>query len=211
MPDFGSDDVARSATALIELDSVTQIKAKEVLTLKARVCEVVCNSGPLTNETVGEHMTSLECWYEDLPPNMTLSVLMNGPANPLTAAEQGALLLSHATYLGAIMMLHRRALVANSDRILEIFTSSDVSSTQMQDYVDRSVDAARVVVRIFVLLRFASVTSNMHIRCWVSVFEVFHRVHHPSLQHCNEGRTARCTASRHKFRPEPCRNLHGYA
>ncbi|EXJ72219.1 uncharacterized protein A1O5_04723 [Cladophialophora psammophila CBS 110553] len=154
-------------------DIVTQIKAKEIVVLKARVCEATCGLEPPTGQIIEDHMTKLEGWYRKLPPNMTLTVLLNGDANPLTAAQQGALLLSHAMYLGAVMMLHRRALVAISDGILGGIAGSDIQSMPMQEHLARSVEAARAIVRIFILLRFGTATTNMHVRCWICVFETY--------------------------------------
>ncbi|OAP61103.1 hypothetical protein AYL99_03304 [Fonsecaea erecta] len=154
-------------------DSVTQVKAKEIIVLRARVCKATCGLEPPTEQIIEDHMTALEGWYQKLPPNMTLTVLLNGDANPLTAAQQGALLLSHAMYLGAVMMLHRRVLVAVSDGILSHGAETDLGSTLLQEHLARSVEAARAIVRIFILLRFGTATTNMHVRCWICVLESY--------------------------------------
>ncbi|KIW27238.1 hypothetical protein, variant 1 [Cladophialophora immunda] len=154
-------------------DSVTQIKAKEIIVLRARVCKATCGLEPPTEQMIEEHMTALEGWYRKLPPNMTLTVLLNGDADPLTAAQQGALLLSHAMYLGAVMMLHRRVLVAVSDGILGHARDTDIWSAPVQEHLVHSVEAARAIVRIFILLRFGTATTNMHVRCWICVFETY--------------------------------------
>ncbi|KAH0846461.1 hypothetical protein AYO21_11255 [Fonsecaea monophora] len=162
-----------AAISRLQDDNVTQIKAKEIMNLKARVCKASCGLDPPTEQTIRDYMTDLGAWYQRLPPHMTLTVLLNGDANPLSAAQQGALLLSHATYLGAVMMLHRRVLVSVSDAVLGRVEDTDIWSTPVQEHLAHSIEAARAIVRIFILLRFGTATTNMHVRCWICILETY--------------------------------------
>jgi hypothetical protein len=142
--------------------------------LKEQMMQQAYGPNILTYTAVESNMRDLEAWHRALPPSMSLASLMAGTSHDLNPSEQGALFLAHALYLGSIVMLHRPILVAMSDaRISGEWRFPDLTPSQAQKHHERCVGAARSLARIFILLKFGTQDTNMNVRCWLCIFEIF--------------------------------------
>ncbi|KAK5069155.1 hypothetical protein LTR64_008692 [Lithohypha guttulata] len=156
------------------LNNSSQVKVTEVGLLKLRVLQEVYRPQAPTADEIEERMKELEGWHSTLPPFMTLSNLMAGKCEPLTACESGALMLAHAMYLGSVILLHHRILGdAVHAKVINSPLPWERSSERAHSHITRCIDGARCIARIFDLLGFGGGTSPLHLRCWLSVFEIF--------------------------------------
>lgn len=151
-------------------DDSTQSKISQVALHKAQVLKETCGPVLASADTIESQMAKLDDWYQSLPSSMTLRSLLTQDSTPLTGAQQGSLLLAHAMYLGAVILLHRPVLAAMADSNLGIeWSLENVSREQTPIYHSRCVEAARSSARIFILIGFGTERSNMHARCWLSM------------------------------------------
>lgn len=156
------------------LSNRSQEKMIEVGLLKLRVLQEVYRPQAPTADEIEGRMKELEDWHSTLPPFMTLSNLMSGKCEPLTTSESGALMLVHAMYLGSVILLHHRMVgEAIHAKVINGPLRWERSSEHAHSHITRCVDSARCIARIFDLLGFGGGTSPLHLRCWLSVFEIF--------------------------------------
>jgi hypothetical protein len=152
------------------------------MTLKAQVLRTYSEQtdDEIHNTSIVEdQMASLEQWLTSLPPAMQIPTLFDTEIDLESAARKGALLLAYATFQGSIMLLHRPALIAGARQSLTSDAppshhpiGSNPHQSPLDIYHDRCVTAARNSVRIFNLVEFGT-THNMHVRCWLSLYEIF--------------------------------------
>ena len=149
-------------------DETTQAKVSEVGLLRLQVlCQMCC--GVQSAEDIEMMMTRLNDWHYALPPFMSFTYLMQGNMSPFTYSQRGALILAHSWYLSSVVVLHQPVLVAIADaRLEQPWYLPEVDKFQAQAFFTRAVEAARSMVRIYILLEFGTQKNNMHIRSWLS-------------------------------------------
>jgi len=176
-PDLSKDEIElvfSAIPAIGSIDDTTQIRVVQVGLMKAQTLTEVCTPQLVSVASIEYSMAKLENWRRTLPPYMQLGALMEGlearseGGELYSASHKGALFLAHAMYLGTIVILHQRVLVATADcRVTGKWSLKDVPPLKAQEYHARCVDAARASARIFILLGFNGETSEMHKRCWL--------------------------------------------
>ncbi|KAK8177857.1 hypothetical protein IWX90DRAFT_422134 [Phyllosticta citrichinensis] len=123
-------------------------------------------------EHISRLTEKLDAWYNELPPSMHLSILIDqNKYSVVNFFQRRAILMLHMFYLGAIISLYRQVLLNASNARIQSRWNLDVAYTQVQDYRARCSMAAQQMTRIMSLIDF---TSFMTRRCWVLIYWSFH-------------------------------------
>lgn len=154
-----------------ESEELTQQKMSEVALRRLQITRHVAASQTTDPAEIERGMASLMQWYQSVPERMSLANLVQGRTEHMTWGQQGALFLSHTMYLGAVVLLHRSAILLVAENRLRDLSTTTWSSNdhRLQEHEARAVDAARSMVRIFVLLGFDTERASLPMRCWLSL------------------------------------------
>jgi hypothetical protein len=112
---------------------------------------------------IDKHMARLDEWYYGLPIEMRLAALLSDQGSPLSISLTRGLLFLHVTFLGAILLLHRRLLASVAAAHLRDLTSHSLPD-KLITYSGRPATAARQIAEIFSLVDYE---KNVFRRCWL--------------------------------------------
>lgn len=155
---------------MIDLNLETELdfqrKAGDIALLKSDILKDSYGPAPVA-DVVELYMEKLEAWYFSLPPEMRIaSLLSTDRPSALPVFQQRGLLFVHIVYLGAVILLHRRALAVLS--IERVRGASDPGGlSQNLTYYNTAVTAALHISRIFQAVDYE---KNIFRRCWLCMY-----------------------------------------
>ncbi|KAF2278948.1 uncharacterized protein EI97DRAFT_224084 [Westerdykella ornata] len=177
IPAFRSEDIAAACTTSkldrATIDEIVHTQTSKIGLISAEIVKTLASPDLATRENIETLAGKLEHWRKGVPPALQIAALTSTTTpSTLTLYQRRAIMMVHIMYLGALILLYRRPLVATAGVRLDADTHWDMEFTpeDAKRYRNECAVAGQQVAHILHLISIDGSTSR---RCWLLIYWSF--------------------------------------
>jgi hypothetical protein len=145
-----SQNVVEPVIADGSLENAIQWQAVRIAVITNEVCTVIRQSSPVPSEAVRYLASQLDLWQKQLPHELQLSMLLSPNDVSVGPENERAMLIVHIFYLGTVILLYGRPLVAAEE------SGRDIETPEVQNYRSTSLVAGEQISRLMTVINSSS-------------------------------------------------------